>query len=475
MIIKLTIIAFATYCIVLSCNNTKKTTNSIAATIINDGPIGFPSAEGFGKYTTGGRGGKVIIVTNLNDDGEGSFRKAVTSNEARIIVFQVSGTIHLLSPLSIKGNVTIAGQTAPGDGICIADHTVNVVGNNVIIRYMRFRLGDRYQNKGKIHGSGHDDALTIVKRKNIIVDHCSMSWSTDECFSAYNNDSVTIQWNLINEPLNYSYHFEKGDTDYEKHGFGGIWGGNHTSAHHNIFAHCQNRTPRFNGVRQGAVELVDFVNNVIYNWGSNNIYAGEGGNYNIVNNYYKYGPDTELKVKFRIVNPGKNEEIDYGKWYVRGNYVDGANDVTKDNFQGIKLGQNGTDADMNKCIIEKPHSTMPIIVQNPKEAYEQALQKAGCSYKRDVVDIRIIEEIKNRKGNIIDVQGGFPHGTSYEISKQAWPALNSIMPPKDTDQDGMPDDWEIKNNLNPKDPTDATKLNLHSFYTNIEMYINSLA
>ncbi|MCU0405339.1 MAG: pectate lyase, partial [Chitinophagaceae bacterium] len=163
---------------------------------MNERPIAFPGAEGFGKYTEGGRGGKVYIVDNLNDEGAGSFRDAVSSKEKRVVVFSVSGTIHLLSPLTILGNKTIAGQTAPGDGICLADHPVRIGGDQVIIRYMRFRMGDRYQGlKGKVPGSGSDDAFSAGKRKHIIIDHCSMSWSTDEVCSVYGGDSTTLQWN----------------------------------------------------------------------------------------------------------------------------------------------------------------------------------------------------------------------------------------------------------------------------------------
>jgi pectate lyase len=221
--------------------------------------IAFPGAEGFGKYASGGRGGVVVVVTNLNDEGKGSFRKAVQQNGPRIIVFAVSGTIHLASKLNIKGDVTIAGQTAPGDGICLADQPVSLAGDNIIIRYLRFRMGDRFQRGGMVAGNGGDDAFSGIGRKNIIIDHCTMSWSTDEAFSVYGGDSTTLQWNLISEPLNYSYHFEEGDTDYEKHGFGGIWGGRRTSAHHNLFAHCANRTPRFDGARNIPQSLLIFV------------------------------------------------------------------------------------------------------------------------------------------------------------------------------------------------------------------------
>ena len=437
--------------------------------------IAFPGAEGFGKYTTGGRGGKVIIVSNLNDDGEGSLRKAVTSKEPAIVVFSVSGTIHLLSPLTIKGNKTIAGQTAPGDGICIADQPVGLGGDNIIVRYLRFRLGDRYQNKGMVPGSGHDDAFGGNRRNNIIIDHCSFSWSTDECFSVYGGDSTTIQWNLISEPLNYSYHFEEGDKDFEKHGYGGIWGGVHLTAHHNLFAHCNSRNPRFNGTRLGAAqELVDYRNNVIYNWGSNNVYGGEAGNYNIVNNYYKYGPFTNKNVRYRIANPSKTDAIPFGKWFVDGNYVDEAKGISKNNYLGVDMGNGGTETDKKEAIMDKPFSAEPLAVHTALEAYDAVLHFAGASFRRDTLDERIINDVKNRTGRFIDVQGGFPHGTPYEQTTNAWPALRSLPAPADNDRDGMPDEWEIKNRLNPNDPADASQLKLDKHYTNIEVYINSI-
>jgi hypothetical protein len=439
-------------------------------------PIAFPGAEGFGKYTTGGRGGKVFIVTNLNDDGEGSFRKAATARGPRIIVFAVSGTIHLLSPLNIRGDVTIAGQTAPGDGICIADQPVSLGGDNIIIRYMRFRLGDRYQNKGAVHGSGHDDALSSIGRKNIIIDHCSLSWSTDEVISVYNGDSTTLQWNIIAEPLNYSYHFETGDSDYENHGYGGIWGGRHFSAYFNLFAHCLSRNPRFAGTRSINEELVDYRNNVIYNWGNNNIYGGEGGSYNIVSNYFKYGPSTSKNVRFRIVNPSRqqNPPIGFGKYFVQGNYVDGDAETTADNYRGIHMGNKGSEADKKEAVVRQPFPAEFMDTRPAEEAYQLVLQTAGASLRRDTLDERIINDVKKRTGKIIDVQGGYPHGTSYEISRHAWPQLNSLPPPKDSDGDGMPDEWEIKNGLNPNDAGDASKKSLHKFYTNIEVYINRL-
>lgn len=436
--------------------------------------IAFPGAEGFGKYTSGGRGGKVFIVSNLNDKGPGSFREAAEAKEKRMIVFAVSGTIHLETRLSIKADVTIAGQTAPGDGICLADQPISLGGDNIIVRYLRFRMGDKYQRGGMVDGNGGDDAFGGVRRKNIIIDHCSMSWSTDEVFSVYAGDSTTLQWNLISEPLNYSYHFETGDKDYEHHGYGGIWGGLHLSAHHNLFAHCNNRNPRFNGTRHTPTEMVDYINNVIYDWGGNTIYAGEGGDYNIINNYFRYGPSTSKNVRYRIVNPGKNDKIDFGKWYVNGNYVHEANDVSKNNWLGIVMGNGGTEEDKKNTIIDKPHAAEPMITQDAEDAYGAVLKWVGASYKRDTLDERIINDVKNRTGTLVDVQGGFPHGTAYELTVNAWPALQSLPAPLDTDKDGMPDDWEKKNKLNPNDPADATAFKLDKNYSNVEVYINSI-
>lgn len=457
--------------LVISCAQQPidKTTN------IEIKPIAFPGAEGFGKYTTGGRGGKLYIVSNLNDEGEGSFRKAAESKGKRIIVFAISGTIHLESKLTIKGDATIAGQTAPGDGICLADHSVGLGGDNIIVRYLRFRMGDKNQKGGMVDGNGGDDAFGGNKRKNIIIDHCSMSWSTDEVFSVYGGDSTTLQWNLISEPLNYSYHFETGDKDYEHHGFGGIWGGSHLTAHHNLFAHCVSRNPRFNGTRLGATqELVDFRNNVIYNWGNNNVYGGEAGNYNMVNNYYKYGPATKENVKFRIVNPTKTDVLDYGKFYLDGNYVDEAKEVSKKNSMGVDLPKGSSEADKKRSIVNTPFPTEECTTHPATEAYMKVLDKVGASFKRDTLDSRIIKEVWNRTGKIIDVQGGYPHGTPYEQTVNAWPTLRTYPAPIDTDKDGMPDDWEKRNGLNPNDANDASQNKLDNHYTNIEVYINSL-
>lgn len=436
--------------------------------------LAFPSAEGFGKYTTGGRGGEVIKVTNLKDAGPGSFREACTKKFPRIILFEVDGTIHLQSKLTISGDVTIAGQSAPGEGICLADQSVLLNGDNIIVRYLRFRMGDKFQKGGMIDGNGGDDAFGGNGHKNIIIDHCSMSWSDDEVFSIYRGDSTTLQWNLITEPLNYSYHFEKGDQDYEKHGYGGIWGGKHTTAHHNMFAHCVSRNPRFNGARLGAdEELVDFTNNLIYNWEHNSVYGGERGNYNIVNNYYRPGPSTHASVTRRIVNPTKNEDRGLGVFYVTGNFVEASQNVTEHNRLGIDVDSKITSEEKDRAIADQPFNVMKTHLQTPKEAYFAILQKVGASYKRDTLDQRVIQDVVYRRGKIIDVQGGYPHGTAYELTTNAWPYLQSGKVMLDSDQDGMPDAWEITQHLNPN-KNDASLFSIDKHYTNIEVYLNSI-
>jgi hypothetical protein len=314
-----------------------------------------------------------------------------------------------------------------------------------------------------------------MRNKNNIIDHCSLSWSTDEVFSVYAGDSTTLQWNLIAEPLNYSYHFETGDTDFEHHGFGGIWGGRHTSGHHNLFAHCVNRTPRFDCQRNIPSEFVDFRNNVIYNWGGNNVYAGEGGKYNIVNNYYKYGPSTSNAVKSRVLNPYKKPpSLPYGKFFLSGNYVDGSKTVTANNWLGVVMND-GTQADTALSKILMAFPAEQVTMQDATKAYELVLQQVGANLpRRDTLDERILRDVKNRTGRVIDVQGGYPHGTPYAQTVNAWPALRSGNPPKDTDRDGMPDGWEQKRGLKTNDATDASGFSLDKRYTNVEVYLNSL-
>ncbi|MCB2376515.1 pectate lyase [Hymenobacter sp. BT635] len=451
--------------------------------------LAFPGAEGAGRFTSGGRGTAkqpttVFEVTSLSDDTKpGSLRYALRQPAAaRTIVFRVSGTIHLTSPLVLENsNTTLAGQTAPGGGICLADYPVSIKASNVIVRFVRFRMGDKNQNQGFVPGAGGDDAFGGgMRQKHIIIDHCSMSWSTDEAFSVYEGDSTTLQWNLISEPLNYSYHFEKGDKDFERHGFGGIWGGQHATMHHNLFAHCNNRTPRFNGSRYthaAGYENVDFRNNVIYNWGENNVYAGEGGNYNVVNNYYKYGPSTKESVKARVLNPyriteGKNL-LPYGKFYLRGNYSDASAEVTRHNWRGVTMN-NGTVADTALAQAPAPFDLGPVTTHTAEAAYEAVLAGAGAIRpERDTLDQRIVRDVRRRTGRLIDVQGGYAHGTPYSVSQRAWPELKTQPAPPDTDHDGMPDAWETRQKLNPKDAADRNRIGSDG-YTMLEVYLNSL-
>ncbi|QNA44251.1 pectinesterase family protein [Lacibacter sediminis] len=473
----------------------------LCTSVINAQQIAFPGAEGAGRFTSGGRGTvsvptTVFEVTHLNDDNSvGSLRYALTQTAThRTIVFRVSGTIHLTSKLNIRANTTIAGQTAPGDGICLADFPVVISGDNVILRYVRCRMGDKNQLKTSpancgvpvppftaacmpLDGSGGDDALGNLGNKNIIIDHCSVSWSSDEALTVYRGDSVTLQWNIISEPLNYSYHFETGDTDFENHGYGGIWGSLHGSFHHNLIAHCRNRNPRFAGnstYPAGSIESADFRNNVIYNWGINTIYGGDGGQYNLVNNYYKYGPNTSSGVRYRIVGVDSTAEFGYAKYFISGNYVDGSTTNTNSNWLGASMNT-GVAADTVKSKSSTPFLSAYNLTttHTAQEAYDLVLQYAGASLRRDTLDERVANDVRNRTGRIIDVQGGYPHATPYANTVNAWPTLSSSTAPTDTDHDGMPDVWETANGLNINDASDRGIFAANG-YTNLENYLNSI-
>ena len=419
--------------------------------------LAFPGAEGFGRYTTGGRGGKVICVTNLEDSGEGSLRHALQKDGPRIIVFKVSGTIFLTRSLDInKGNVTIAGQTAPGEGITIAGYPVKLKADNIIIRYLRFRLGDI--NKVE------DDAINCVgghngkpAYKDIIIDHCTMSWSTDECATFYGNQNFTLQWCLISESLRKSVHV-KGN-----HGYGGIWGGDGASFHHNLLAHHDSRNPRFchPGITSVA-GVIDFRNNVMYNWGKNSSYGGDTRTINIVNNYYKPGPATD-KNRSRIFQP----YLPCGKFYIEGNYVEGEPKVTNSNWLGVKPKG---EVKMDTVLLWSPLPYEAVSTQPAEQAYKLVLEKAGASLVRDKIDSRVVEE--GRKGTYTYGDKGMIDSQNQVGGFLKFVSQTSIE--SDSDNDGMPDIWEVANNLDPNNPEDASEYTLDKQYTNIEVYINSL-
>jgi hypothetical protein len=413
--------------------------------------LAFPGAIGGGKYTTGGRGGIVIKVTNLNDSGPGSLRDAIKKKGTRTIVFDVSGTINLNSPLHINNNdLTIAGQTAPGDGICIQGHEVRISANNIIIRFLRFRPGD-------IANVEHD-ALTGMRNSNIIIDHCSMSWSTDETVSLYDNENFTLQWSIISESLNNSVH-SKG-----AHGYGGIWGGKNASFLFNVLAHHNSRNPRLQGTRyqkEEGREKAELINNIIYNWADKAIYGGENGNYNIINNIFIPGPASPTSKTTEIFEPYKP----YGLLYLKGNEIWKAS-IDETGWENIKIEKNKQKKHLTKKPYPLANSTSPLCTQL---AYNQILSTAGASLSRDEVDKRIIQEITDRtftfgKAGIIDSQN--------EVG--GWPQLNSLPPQTDSDGDGIPDDWEIENGLNPFDSSDGNLFTINPLYTNFEVYINSL-
>ncbi|WP_010416311.1 pectate lyase family protein [Anaerophaga thermohalophila] len=419
--------------------------------------IAFPGAEGGGMYATGGRGGDVYVVNTLEDGlFEGTLRWAIGQSGPRIIVFAVSGTIYLDTELRISiGDVTIAGQSAPGDGITLAYYPVTVSADNVIIRFLRFRMGDVKAVEG--------DAIWGRHHKNIIIDHCSMSWSTDECASFYDNEDFTMQWCIIAESLNESVH-GKG-----AHGYGGLWGGYNASFHHNLLAHHKSRNPRFYGVRDGIErERAEMVNNVIYNWGDNSAYGGEGGEYNIINNYYKPGPATG-EHKDRIFEA--YYEGTYGKFYVDGNYVHGSSTVTDDNWLGIDLKSGGVKFEL---AASQPFDVTPVEYTSAGEAYEEILEHGGASLNRDEVDERIVEEVFNTTATYGGAYGDKLGIIDTQETVGGWPVLEAGTAPDDADNDGMPDSWETEKGLDPNNSSDAAGNDLDDNYSNIEVYLNEI-
>ena len=458
----------------------------------------FPGAEGFGRYVTGGRGGKVYHVTNLNDSGNGSLRWALGQNGTKTIVFDVSGTIHLKSALSInKANVTIAGQTAPGDGICVADYPVQIKANNVIVRYMRFRLGNLH-----VTADGADgwDGFGGFDQADIMVDHCSVSWSIDECLSIYGNKNTTVQWCMVTQSLQDAGH-SKGS-----HGYGGNWGGSGASFHHNLMAHHESRVPRL-GPRYTTQtdERMDMRNNVFYNYCGNGCYGGEAMNVNIVNNYYKPGPGTNQisttkQKRIAAIGIRTNSYINdypayaptlhiWGKYYVDGNVNSKHSDVTKDNWTWGMYNQidaSGNDGLYNNDVKDSIRLSTPIdyivtTTHSAEDAYEKVLRYAGASLHRDSYDELMVSDTRNglatytgagnHKGIIDTQEDNKPADAGADWS--AWPVLNSLTTPADSDGDGIPDEWETAHGLNANDGNDGAIIGADG-YTNLENYLNSL-
>ncbi|MFC5805053.1 Ig-like domain-containing protein [Streptomyces formicae] len=386
----------------------------------------FPGAQGGGMYATGGRGGAVYEVTTLADSGPGSLRDAVSGSN-RTVVFRVSGTIQLDGGLDITGsNLTIAGQTAPGGGICVAGNETEIKGNNIILRYLRFRAGDTL-------GTGID-CFGMEQCENVIIDHCSFSWAVDENCSPYKNKNVTMQWCIISEPLTMSRH-EKG-----RHGFGGIWGGDNVAYHHNLLVHNGGRNPRF-GFEEGLLQHVDHRNNVIYNYGYTSCYGGEWAEgINVVGNYYKPGPNTLADVAPVVVRPDR-----FGAWYVRDNVIEGHDDVTQDNREGIELNVGGI------TLLDQPVALPdPLPEQTAQEAYEAVLNGAGAILpRRDAIDARIVADVRGGTGRMINSQ--------TEVG--GWVPLVSTEPPADSDHDGIPDAWQGE---------------AEGGYTRLETYLNTI-
>ena len=491
----------------------------------------FPGAEGHGRYITGGRGGEIRHVTNLNDSGAGSLREALKGNNAKTIVFDVSGYIDLKSQLDITSNTTIAGQTAPYPGITLRYYTIYFGKcDNVIVRFLRFR---RSQVKDVNDGA---DATWGRRRNQIMLDHCSFSWSIDEVASFYDNNNFTMQWCTVGEAQNDAGH-GKGN-----HSYGGIWGGKLASFHHNLLIHLNNRVPRFNGARYGwgdytknmyydqykwentiQAETVDLRNCVMYNWGNGNgCYGGPGGGYiNIVNNYYKAGPGTKNTKTVTQVSVGSSSNSTEGdqvgmtsRYYINGNYVTAAGDKAANyDWKGVTIDagtfaidgekyskdpkhfygdsviykQNANGEDCIRIKVDGPCPIGDITTHSAETTYEKVLSYAGASIYRDAVDARFMEETmegvvtytgtKTKIKGIVDVIND-PDGVQ-DPACPSFPDLasESRSADYDTDGDGMPDEWESANGLNPNDATDGATYTLDTekgWYTNLEVYMNSI-
>jgi hypothetical protein len=450
----------------------------------------FPGAEGGGAYTTGGRGGKVFVVKSLEDRGPGTFREACEEGSPRIIVFNVAGIIHLKSPINIRAPyITIAGQTAPGDGVCIAGESVLIDTHDVIIRFMRFR-------RGQTEVTRRDDALGGNPVGNIILDHVSGSWGLDENMSIYrhvyerqNNGkgeklptvNVTIQNSIFSEGL-----------DTYNHAFGSTIGGRNSTFMRNLWANNIARNPSI-----GMDGDFGFANNVIFNWWNRSADGGDDKSFfNFINNYYKPGPITpkDKPISYRILKPksgrSHKDTLVFGKAYVNGNIVEGNEKITNDNWAGGVQIQDLPNAGKYTASIkvDHPFPMAPISLISAKQAYDYVLNNAGATLPvRDAVDKRIVEDV--RTGKITYDKDAVPYNAKFvkrrlpadsykkgiisDISQVGGYPEYKGTPYKDTDDDGIPDAWEKAHGLNPNNNADATKITGNG-YSNIEVYLNSV-
>lgn len=453
----------------------------------------FPGAEGGGAYSFGGRGGKVIVVTSLADSGPGTFREACETGGARIIVFNVSGIIKLKTPVIIRAPyVTIAGQTAPGDGVCIAGETIWANTHDVVVRHMRFRRGETYVGR-------RDDSFGGNPVGNIMIDHCSTSWGLDENISFYRHmfnpqdGSKDLKLPTVNVTIQNTISSQALDT--YNHSFGSTLGGENCTFMRNLWANNAGRNPSigWNGV-------FNFVNNVIYNWVHRSVDGGDyTALYNMINNYYKPGPLTPIDkpVGHRILKPESGRSklgyYVFGRVYANGNIMEGNDAVTKDNWNGgIQVQeQKDTEGYTANMKWDKPFPIdNPFPIMPAKEAYNFVMDNVGATFpKRDIVDQRVIEQVKTGK---VYYKEGLNPESFYQFEHRRLPAdsykqgiITDIeqvggypeykgTPYKDSDGDGIPDAWEIKYGLNPNDPTDAAKDMNGDGYTNIEKYINGI-
>jgi hypothetical protein len=450
----------------------------------------FPGAEGGGKFSFGGRGGKVLVVTNLHDDGPGSFRWACEQGGARIIVFNVAGIIKLRTPLIIRAPyITIQGQTAPGDGVCIAGETVWINTHDVIIRFMRFRRGETWVGR-------RDDAIGGNPVGNIMIDHVSATWGLDENMSMYRhmyNDStgkIEDKFGTVNITIQNSIFAEALDT--WNHSFGSTLGGENCAFVRNLWANNTGRNPSI-----GWNGIFNFANNVVFNWVHRSIDGGDyRAQFNIINNYFQPGPATPKNnnVGHRILKPesgrSKLKRHYYGRAYVHGNVMEGYPAITKDNWNGgVQVEEEGsTGAYTAEIKWNKPLPMPEMTIIPAEDARKYVLANAGATLpKRDAVDARIVKQVATGKidydPNVKLPETQFKHRRlpidSYKLGIITDPAqvggypVYKGTPYKDSDNDGIPDDWETKHGLNPKQAADAAAY-AKSGYTNIEEYLNSV-